>query len=97
MEGASNESVSLIIIIPPHARCICPFTGEHFIAPNMESIDPDGRPLGEYEDVDLSHHIDRVSVQCAGNRPNTTGPEASLGSASLRDWPRNVRHHGACS
>jgi hypothetical protein len=40
------------------------------------------------EDVDLSHHTDRVSVQCAGTRAVSTGPEASLASAPLSDWKR---------
>ena len=52
----------------------------------------EGKPLGDWEEVDLSHHTDRVSVQCSGNRANSTGPEASLASASLREWPhRDLR------
>ncbi len=35
------------------------------------------------EAVDLSHHIDRVSVQCSGGGGASTGPEASLASAAL--------------
>ena len=64
---------------------------EPFIAPELEGAGEGGGALGDYEEVDLSHHIDRVGVQCAGNRANTTGPEASLASASVADWPRGRR------
>ena len=36
-------------------ECICPFTGVHFMAPDLGHKD-----ANDYEEVDLSHHQDRV-------------------------------------
>ena len=83
------------IFLVPHAlsgkECICPFTGDHFIAPEFDSLPV--APSLEYEPVDLSHHTDRLSVQSAGAHPNSSGPEASLASASLPMLDDGCPHH----
>jgi len=72
-------------------ECICPFTGISFLAPaELKSAahlaDDDG------EVVDLSHHCDRVSVQCAGVGQTTTSPDSCLATAPLPQLDDGEQH-----
>ena len=73
------------IFYVPHAyaakECVCPFTGLHFMAPSFDGAEEEEE--AGWERVDLRHHVHRVSVQCAGMKELSSGPEASLASAPL--------------
>ena len=68
-------------------ECTCPFTGVRFIAPDLGEYAP------THDTLDLSHHIDRVSVQSAGARGNSSGPEASLASSAITMLDDGELHH----
>jgi len=93
--GAADEDDDVLCTLPePHdniflvpralsgKECICPLTGLPFVAPLLDET-ATSIPAPTHEDVDLSHHTDRISVQCAGVHANSTGPEASLASTAL--------------
>lgn len=71
-------------------ECIDPMSGKIFVAPELP---PERRP--NREAVELSHHCDRVSVQCPGVHPqraNASGPEACMGSARTRELDDGEPH-----
>jgi hypothetical protein len=71
-------------------ECICPTSGKIFVAPELP---PERKP--ELEKVELSHHCDRVSVQCPGVHPkhaNTSGPAACMATAKVPELDDGRQH-----
>jgi len=71
-------------------ECIDPVSKKRFVAPEL----PKARKPKE-EVIQLSHHLDRVSVQCPGVHPTqrvTTGPEACMGTAEAKDLDDGELH-----
>jgi hypothetical protein len=75
-EGREREAIFYVKHSDSERELVCPFTRIPFVAPQFE------KP--KMEDVDLSHHCDRVAVQCPGVLPtaaNSSGTENCMSSA----------------
>jgi len=105
VDDDENDDQTLCTLPEPHdhiffvpnaysgKECICPFTGIQFIAPQL-ARNPlgDENPYGDSDFADLTHRIDRISVQCAGIGTSTSGPESCVAMASLRMLDDGERH-----
>lgn len=87
---ASKRSYFYVDAKFENKECIDPLSGKIFVAPEWP---PDRKP--NMEEVELSHHCDRVSVQCPGVHPqraNSSGPEACMATAPVFMLDDQVQH-----